>query len=56
MAYGTTKKEREERRIKYGKAREREITRRRKAASVMDLWEQTLWEGIEVHAEDMEPE
>ncbi|KAH9323242.1 hypothetical protein KI387_017881, partial [Taxus chinensis] len=52
----TAEKEREERRLKYIEAHEREMTRQREVASVMDLWRQTLREGVEVHAEDMEPE
>ncbi|KAH9300224.1 hypothetical protein KI387_011807, partial [Taxus chinensis] len=52
----TMDKEREERWLKYSEARERVIARQREVVSVMDLWRQTLWEGVEVHIKDVEPE
>ena len=56
MADIMTKKEREERWIKYSEVREREIYKQCEVVSVMELWRKTLQEGIDVHAEDMEPE
>ncbi|KAH9316319.1 hypothetical protein KI387_024946, partial [Taxus chinensis] len=49
-------RKREEIRLKYNEACEREIEKKQEVVEKMALWRKIVREGVEIHAEDVEPE